>query len=82
MEGKKLLLDLYNNVTLTTLKLIIYDLFNQLEEAQEKDIIGFRTRLSLPVSIYVKYSCGSQDEMVQFCIDNEIEINCSYSNLN
>jgi predicted nucleotide-binding protein (sugar kinase/HSP70/actin superfamily) len=82
MEGKKQLLDLYNNITFTTLKAIIYDMMNQLDEVEEKNIPALKARLSLPVSIYVKYSAVTRNDIVQFCIDNDIEIDCSYSNLN
>jgi hypothetical protein len=76
------MIDLYFNLELTTLRVIIYDLLNQLNDAQEEDkrksIID---KITLPMRVYLKYSSAPREEILQAAIDNEININLTYEGM-
>ena len=76
---RKHLLILYRTTKLGTLKLMIYDLLNQYEDTSSKEEKKLLSKLLDPaISVYIKYSCSVDEEMVQFTLDNNIPTDCTY----
>jgi hypothetical protein len=78
----KELIDVYKNLTLTSLRVVVWDMLRQYESlkwSKDRDII--KLRVSLPISIFIKYNKEDNTELLDYCIKEEIKVDLSYSHI-